>query len=306
MRRVFFTLLVLMWSSFLFGSENPYVIPFGKYKGQEIDRTRFRPINTLINPEIEPFKKHLSLAEMENHTYVRNFKHGEVWYDAAIPNNVKQVNVVIVNFPAIVPAAHALLHFELETPAVLIHPEGKGNIIKTRHIVMSAEAARPAGVAFNLIEGWGKNSAYPIVSIFGTFVDYAQAIESWDHQANIKHYALENLGPEQRNRVLQAAASKSIMDGYWNHRYNTVSKSNCCGVAIDTLDAALPPLQLGWSCESVKNGIGEIYPSVMHWALEARNIFSLRSSRVTHVFDLPYIRPHLQTQTKLHRNTARD
>ena len=187
----------------------PYV-PDGQMAGHTIDVNTFRPTYDLP-PRLARriFGKKIPAADFKKYHFVKNFRHTapgqpRQFYYAAIPRAVSAINQINVKFPIgpipdrFSPAAHGFQHLEIESPVIVVKQQESYQIplasdqlprrpapyafLEVRDVVVSYEAARPEGIAFNPLAGSrlvDANGVYPTVGLIGSARDYAMQLFEW-------------------------------------------------------------------------------------------------------------------------------
>jgi hypothetical protein len=167
-----------------------------------------------------------------------NFFHADKFWIATVnPDHVESVYFVLELFPAIVPAAHSMLRFDMKPghEATLV-PQRVGDTtapVKVKSLWYSVEAAGPKGFQYDLVKGLLDN-----FGIIYRFISYDQvaveAVRKLNH--HVKQYKLR-MRDGDGGRVMRYALDASVENGAKNF-YNTITK-NCTTEPYQALDKTL-------------------------------------------------------------------
>lgn len=180
----------------------------GQPSGPCLDPSKKRPIRPLNGEN----------ANQAQFIFANFFHAGKFWRARVAPDQVERVSFVLEHFPAVVPAAHSMLRFDMkaghELELVPQAPNPPGPTLKIRSFLYSVEATGDKNFSFDLAEGLLNKFAivYRFVSLDEI---YDEAILQQNHL--VQQFALR-ASPEDRAKVLRYALNASIKNG--DHLYS--------------------------------------------------------------------------------------
>lgn len=196
---------------------------------------------------------------------------GQFWIAEVDPSQIESIQFLLEHFPAIVPAAHSMLRFNMKRGHELrLYPQKQEQVThgvqKVSSFISSVEATGAAGYKFDLVGGLFDEMA--IVYRFVSLDDIAKG------KMMINHHKVEQIqlkiSPADRGKVLRFAVAESQKNGL-SEFYNTLAK-NCTTEPYRALDHAINYPLL--------NDIGAFLtqhrkplPTLAERALKARGIF---------------------------------
>jgi len=241
----------------------------GQHKGLKLDTNRWRAVTPMSATEIHNRKSQLPNQQRRLH-WVKNINVAGKYYDAAIPLQPIDVQFVVERFDAVVPAAHSMTRFKFaqDNPVYLFDHLGKLQERRLTELYLSPEAARPAGVPFDLYRGM--RGDFILVNAFYD-VDYIVR-ERLSARPDIQLINMK-LNTAQKAQTLAASLKKSRTDGY-RVLYNTLNENNCHGANLVILDEVMGN---GYtrSTRIIKtvDFVSEIYPVLAERAIKTRDLY---------------------------------
>lgn len=187
-----------------------------KYSGQCLDAEKFRNI------------KNLSIVS--DKVSLNNYHHRNQFWQAKFslaPDNIESAVFQIVRFPilGIVEAAHIQIRFKLKA-AVELKSQTNGDIDTNNDVLISFEAARPKGEAYNFALG-----ALPNYALVGRVASTDQ--KDLEGDSTFEQYELD-LTADERSALLKLSLEHSHQLAM-NYSYNTL-RPNCTTEVLDLID----------------------------------------------------------------------
>lgn len=198
----------------------------GKYKNQEVDQTKFRPIERI--PEFET----------ADHFYATQFYHQGKFWMARIPKSaVRDVIFQLALFkgPLGKTLAHAQLRFITSETVVLFRLKN-GQVVynETRDFIFTIQAAFPKGQKYDATQA--ALGHYLVVSRMVNTFDRAYSEEILDND-QVTQYRMKNLSAEQKNNLLMNSIDFST-ERLLGTRYRAAI-ANCTNLLFDIIDKTL-------------------------------------------------------------------
>jgi hypothetical protein len=191
-----------------------------EFSGQLVNTDQFRPAWITSEPGAETLK-------------FNNFFHeGRFWSASLSPDaEVDKFFVQIVRFEiaAGVVAAHVQYRARFKPEKGLTLKSDDGETIKHDDLVLSFEAGRPEGVAYNFFAGMKENYV-----LTGRVASGSQRLTEYEKDTATEQYEL-NLSPGEAMELVRSGIQRSHDKGLKNF-YNTL-RPNCVSEVFDLIDA---------------------------------------------------------------------
>ena len=204
------------------------VLSTGKYKGESTNTGLQRSVVQLSAADAAKY------GAKPGELAFANFSHeGKFWVAMVPPNAVKDIDMMLEHFPAIVPAAHSMLRFRLKDgQEARLVPQTEGSDDKPRvlkDLVLSIEATAPKNFKYGLVDGLFNNfaAAYRMESV----QDRAAHTKNNGHR--VEQIPLK-FSEQEKQRILKEAITTSHQRGLKTN-YNTIA-SNCTNEAMHIID----------------------------------------------------------------------
>jgi hypothetical protein len=269
------------------------VVEGGPARGEPVDSTKARPVQLLdAAAKAEACRKAGVDPATIEHAFA-NLRHDGAFHIALVPRGaVEHLSVLQENFPAPVPAAHAMLRFQLrdDRPAILVPQTNEPNP-KTQalpDLVFSAEALGQPGWRYDLVAGQKGN--FQLVDRMESLEDRFRHVESYNPPHPV-HVHRVNVSSAVANQVLAEALATSERRGFAD-QYSTIERS--CGTeAFGILDRGVGhnvPLHV----HLARAITGERLPTHAHQYLRLRGLVD-RDDRPTLLADEMRAAPRVAT-----------
>ena len=257
-----------------------------------IVNTKARPIRVLSDDQIEsyaaPWREELDIPEVstkQNLVFANFYFDKQFWIADVDPTQIESMEFLLEYFPAIVPAAHSMLRFNMKPGhEMLLYPQRQsqvtGGMRKVRSFVSSVEATGPIGYKFDLVKGLFDEMA--IVYRFVAIDDIASG------KMMVENHKVDQIKlkikPEDREKALRFAVSESNkyqLDGF----YNTVAR-NCTTEPYRVLDHSINYPLLN-DIEAFFTQHRKPLPTLAQRALKARGIHDGLGETLNEEFHFP-------------------
>jgi len=211
---------------------------FGPRETPCLDPATKRPIVFLDSEGTPVPEEFLEEAATQREITVANFYHeGKFWIAHIKPEGLERISFVLEHFPAVVPAAHSMLRFDMKKGSeVRLEPQRSDHHsgpIRIRSFFYSVEATGPVGYKYDLLSGLLNN--YAIVYRFVSLQDIG--VDAIDQQKHFVQQFLLKVKPHEAEAVLRYSLHTSAANQA-KHFYNTITK-NCTTEPYAALDKSI-------------------------------------------------------------------